>query len=393
MHFLFIKSDLAWPRGSGHDVHTYYMMRELGMLGHQVSLSTRAEPSQEALQGLRLTELHRWAEDEVRSAPVVTGWQERFRSYWGIENEWIHAIAHQAEECRADVVVAVGLEVLPLLAGVRRSRRVWYAADEWVWHHLSVIRLADRTTWNHLRTAIIKGLYEFSYRSVVDSAWVVSPADRRAMRLFSGIRQVDVVPNGVDTDHYAPLGNPDIPNTCVFWGRLDFEPNIQALEWFCLAVWPRVLQRCPTAIFRIFGFQPGEKVRRLTDLRGIRLEANLADLRVEIDRSAIVVLPFRSGGGIKNKLLEAAAMAKPIVCSQLASNGLTLSSDHPLTFANHPSQWVDALCSLWADEPRRRFLGQAARRWVIDAHSWESSARIAAQSVTDERLDRLAVTT
>src|SRR5262245_58054318 len=146
MRFLFVKSALAWPRGSGHDVHTYHMMRALAEAGHEISLTTADPPSEQAVAGLTLANRWTWGQAASGEAngQLLRGLQERFRSYWGIEERDIWAIGQQAEQSAVDAVVVVGLEVLPLLGAVRGAKRVWYAADEWVWHHLSLVRLLDR---------------------------------------------------------------------------------------------------------------------------------------------------------------------------------------------------------------------------------------------------------
>src|SRR5262249_22753683 len=154
--------------------------------------------------------------------------QERFRSYWGISPARIRAVARTAQECRADAVVAVGLNVLPYLGGVEGRTRVWYAADEWAWHHLSQVQLTAPATWGHLRQAAAKGLYDRAHAPLLHRVWVVTEADRRAMRWVAGAGAVDVIPNGVDGDHYAPRERPQPERSCTFWGRLDFGPNVQA---------------------------------------------------------------------------------------------------------------------------------------------------------------------
>src|SRR5690606_11188209 len=112
--------------------------------------------------------------------------------------------------------------------------RVWYAADEWVWHHLTQLRPGAPRTWGELRQAALKGAYERAHAGVVDRAWVVSETEARAMRWLAGMRTVDVLPNGVDASYYAPVARErEIPHSAIFWGRLDFGPNVQALEWFC----------------------------------------------------------------------------------------------------------------------------------------------------------------
>jgi glycosyltransferase involved in cell wall biosynthesis len=116
-------------------------------------------------------------------------------------------------------------------------------------------------------------------------------------------------------------------------------------------------------------------VQALGRLPGISLIADLDDLRSEARRSAVVVLPFVSGGGIKNKLLEAASLEKPIVCSPHACGGLRPGAPVIRCSTRGPELWAETLSTLWADAGRRRRLGTAARAWVLANHSWQAAAR------------------
>ena len=377
MRLLFVKEYFAWPRSSGHDVHCYHMMRELANRGHAVALITKTEPPPESIAGCPLEARWTFASAPDTGVEVkLSGLRERFRSYWGIEPGPIRAVGAAAKAFEADAVIVVGLNVLPYLGAVTGAVRVWYAADEWAWHHYSQVRWLSLSTWGNLLDALIKGLYERAYAGLLDRAWVVTPEDRRAMKWVAGVRHIDIIPNGVDADHYRPLAAETIPASCTFWGRLDFGPNIQALEWFCTKVWPAVRRRQPNAHFTIFGFQPTAPVEALAKAEGIELVANLPDLRGEVAKHAVVVLPFISGGGIKNKLLEAASMGKAIVCSPRACNGL-VEGDRPFEVCRRAGDWVEALTRLWASEEARNRLGESARQWVTTNHTWEAASRIA----------------
>src|SRR5262249_31660492 len=155
------------------------------------ALLTATEPAPEAITGLRRARRHTFAELEATghngAPPLLLGrLQERFRSYWGISPTRIQAVARLAEECQADAVIVVGLNVLPYLGAVRNALRVWYAADEWAWHHLSQMWLTKPSTWGEVRQALVKGLYERAYAPLLDRTWVVSEGDRRAMALVTG---------------------------------------------------------------------------------------------------------------------------------------------------------------------------------------------------------------
>jgi glycosyltransferase involved in cell wall biosynthesis len=378
LRLLFVKHHLAYPRASGHDVYVFEMMKALAELGHEISLTTVREPEARALAGVRLH--GRWCLDKglppmQGRAPHFTWLQERYRSYWGIERSHISAVGAIAKTLGSDAVIVVGLEALPFVGALDGAVRVWYPADEWVWHHLSLIKWRDRHSWTHFPPAVVKGVYERAFRSLIDRVWVVTETERRAMRWFAGMNVADVLPLGIDSDHYRPRETPESACSAVFWGRLDFEPNIQALTWFCRDVWPLVRKGASKATFTIVGFNPGTAIKRLGGLDGVSISADLPDLRQEVSRHQVVVLPFVSGGGIKNKLLEAASLAKPIVCTPRACNGLRGLQGTELVSVRRPEDWSREILGLWSNEERRRALGNAARNWAIAHHGWPAIAR------------------
>jgi glycosyltransferase involved in cell wall biosynthesis len=378
---LFVKESLAWPRSSGHDVHCFHMMQALTRLGHEVGLLTAADPALEAVAGLPLALRRTFASFADGPEPGLSRLQEKFRGYWGIDPQRIRAVGQAAADMAADAVVVVGLNVLPYLGAVKDRIRIWYAADEWFWHHTSQLRLLRPRTWGELKPALLKGLYERAYSSLLHRVWVVTDADRRAMRWVAGVKDVDVLPNGVDGEHFQPLDMPQQERSCTFWGRLDFGPNVQALEWFCARVWPHVRRDHPDARFTVYGFSPTPAVQSLVGRDGIELIPDLPDLRGEVAKHQVVVLPFVSGGGIKNKLLEAAAMGKPIVCSPVAINGLRRAAESSLLLAHRPADWVRLLGRLWSDPAERAERSAGVRQWALANHSWEAAARDAAEGL------------
>ena len=373
---LFFKERMGWPRSSGHDVHTFYMMQALSRLGHTVSLATVHPADPRAIEGGELHSVQRLTGEELQSPVPMSRWQEKFRDYWGIPHGRIRDFARLSDELDTDVVVVSGLNVLPYLAGIRNAKRVWYAGDEWVWHHLSQLSMGKRSTWGNAKEAIVKGLYERAYAPVTDRVWMVSPSDRKALRWVTGQKAVDVLPNGIDTDHFTAGSEGRTPNSCVFWGRLDFGPNIQALQWFCNDVWPRVRSQVPDARFNIYGFQPTEPVVKLAvKERGIALIPDLPDIRADIRSHEVVVLPFVSGGGIKNKLLEAAAMAMPIVCTPRTMEAL--AGEGAVRVASSAKRFAGEVVGLFRDAGARTKLGENAREWVKTDHTWARAARTA----------------
>jgi len=392
LRVLMMKGEMGWPRVNGHDVHCFHMMKALSELGHEVGLLTAKSPVPEAIQGVPLSFVGRFTEDgapaDARLPERMTWLQERYRSYYGAEAGLLAQVRQAVSLFAADAVVVGGLNLLPYFSVMRDVVSVWYAADELALHHLTQVQLRSPETWSHVREALVEGLYERAYAPLMDRAWVVSDSERRAMRGLAGVRAVDVLPNGVDGELFQPSTRTPHPRSAVFWGRLDFGPNVQALQWFCSEVWPIIRRRVPDAQFTIVGFHPIAPVTELASRDGILLRANLADLRDEVSCHAVAVLPFVSGGGIKNKLLEAAAMAQPIVCTPRAAEGLRGLEAMPIRIERGADALAQAVMTLWESPQAARELGERARRWVLANHSWNAVGAAAADILQNAVAER-----
>jgi glycosyltransferase involved in cell wall biosynthesis len=386
LRLLFVAHDLAYPRSRGHDICGYNVMRALAQLGHHVGLLTIDEPSAKAIEGLRLA----WRGTlpsvpyGTQPRPKLSRLQSVYASYFGVTEKRMLAVASASSLFDADAIIGTGPDIPPYLAATA-APRVWYVGDEWVSHYTSLVQLRRIDTWHNLKTAAVWGLYERAFAPALDRIWVVSDREARNMRRWAATDRVDSMPNGVDSDYFIPMGVPERPNSAVFWGRLDFAPNQQALDWFCREVWPELRRRVADAEFTIIGFNAGDDVHRLTTIAGVKVMPDVEDLRPVVAASQVVVMPFHSGGGIKNKLLEAASMAKPIICTSMACHGLR--GNPPLTVVDSASAWVDAVERVWRDSAALRQNGSAAREWVVREHSWIRTAQDALRTLIPARED------
>jgi glycosyltransferase involved in cell wall biosynthesis len=200
-----------------------------------------------------------------------------------------------------------------------------------------------------------------------------------------GVHKVDTIATGVDADYFSPRAVAARPYSCVLWGRLDFGPNIDAVRWFVTKAWPGIREQFPTASFTVFGFRLTGEIQRLAEEYAFEVIQDLPDLRDAVCGHQVVVLPFISGAGIKNKLLEAAAMGRPIVASPRAVNGLEKSADLPCLIANNPQEWLEKLSGLWDNEEQRTELGRRARRWALEHATWKEAAQNVLAEIDEKR--------
>jgi sugar transferase (PEP-CTERM/EpsH1 system associated) len=190
----------------------------------------------------------------------------------------------------------------------------------------------------------------------------VSEHDRQQMLQMNPGCQITVVPTGVDTQKFnvAPASSTRPPRV-VFTGSMDWEPNVDAVDYFCSEIWPRIRAAFPDAIFQIVGRNPFAKVQRLAS-ESVQVTGTVPSVAEYLERASVVVVPLRIGGGTRLKIFEAMAMGKALVSTSIGAEGLEVESGRDLLLADEAQSFADAVILLLRDAALRRRLEQAAVR-------------------------------
>lgn len=208
--------------------------------------------------------------------------------------------------------------------------------------------------------------------SRTDGVVAVSDADVNAAAAWAEGEPAWVLPNGVDVDRFSPSGPAaDAGESVVFVGSLDVRMNEEAVEWFVEHAWPDVRDRRSDAQFRIVGRSPSRTVRSLDAEPGVHVVGEVDSVVPYYDEAAVAVAPFAHGGGSKLKVLEALAMARPVVTTPTGATGIDLEADQHALVVERPA-FADAVVDLLAEPSRRTALGRAGRTLVERAYDWET---------------------
>jgi sugar transferase (PEP-CTERM/EpsH1 system associated) len=182
--------------------------------------------------------------------------------------------------------------------------------------------------------------------------------------------------NGVDTDYFSPQRSYASPypagqRAIVFTGAMDYWPNIDAVQWFAADVLPQLRVRFPDACFYIVGSRPAAAVQALAQLPGVVVTGTVPDVRPYIAMAQVAVAPLRIARGIQNKVLEAMAMATPVVVSPQALEGIEAIPGTDLLLAEDAAGFVTAVSNLLTHA--NGALGPSARARVERLYSWPSN--------------------
>jgi len=180
--------------------------------------------------------------------------------------------------------------------------------------------------------------------------------------------------NGVDADYFDPAQ--DFPNpyrpeerAIVFTGAMDYWPNVDAVQWFVAEMLAPLRARHPGLRFHIVGRSPTPAVQALAG-EAVNVTGTVADVRPYLRHAAAVVAPLRLARGIQNKVLEAMAMAQPVVAAQPCVGAIDAVPGAELVGAETAADYVEQLHT-WLSQPEQaRSVGLAARQRVLARYAW-----------------------
>lgn len=184
---------------------------------------------------------------------------------------------------------------------------------------------------------------------------------------------VAVAPNVIDVASYQPATKGE-PGTVLYTGGMDWYPNRDAVEYFVHQVLPALRKEAPGARFVVAGRNPSDEFRRQFNMADVVFTGTVPDMRAEIAKACVCVVPLRIGSGTRLKILEAAAMSKPIVSTALGAEGLEFRNDSEILIADDAQSFARAVAVLLRNPARREQLGEAARRRVQELYSLSALA-------------------
>jgi glycosyltransferase involved in cell wall biosynthesis len=186
---------------------------------------------------------------------------------------------------------------------------------------------------------------------------------------------ISVVPNATWRQSPLPPADPLTVRTIMFVGRMDYFPNLDAMAFFLREIWPRLRARYGEQLrFHLVGSYAPSSFRPET-LPGIAYSPRCKDVIPAYREASLVVVPLRSGGGTRVKILEAFALGRPVVSTSIGAEGLEVEPGQQLLIADDPEAFAEACISILEDPGRSAALAREALAFVRAHHSPDAVQR------------------
>lgn len=374
MRILWVKANKILPVTSGGDIRSYHIARQLEKRHQLTFLSYYDGPRDTAYE----------AELKARfplAVPMATGKREK-----GALGRLLDYVAHGLDpapyavsrfECRSvrrflrrwllerrsDVVVCDFLDaavnfprdcsIPSILFQHNVEAEIW--RRHWLTASNPVKRLMYRMEFQKMSAYEQAAVKRFSH------VIAVSEHDAELMCPSVDRSRMTVVPTGVDLERFRP--DPDtrvVDRLVMFVGAMDWQPNIDAVEYFCHDIWPEIKRRLPDARFRIVGRNPDPRLTRFA-CESIEFTGLVPSVVEHLREAAVVVVPLRIGGGTRLKIYEAMAVGKAVVSTRVGAEGLDVHHGRDILLAAEPREFARAVVTMLESGEARRPYEQAAR--------------------------------
>jgi len=203
----------------------------------------------------------------------------------------------------------------------------------------------------------------------VNLLFATSERDRRVFERELNVHKIAVIPNGVDIIEFAPPALGGQPGTILFAGLMSYYPNQQAIKWFLDAVFPHVLAKTPNARLIVAGANPpGWLLARTSSF--VEVTGSVPDMRPFFERSRVVIAPLMIGGGTRVKILEAQAMARPVVSTSLGAEGLDVVDGQSILLADDAESFATKINALLTSPDLASIIGRNGHVHAVANYDW-----------------------
>lgn len=385
---LFLCHRLPYPPNKGDKIRSHALLRHLANRG-EVSLGCFID-EKEDLQYLEIVRtLARGACHFERLSPLVkmrrsllallTGEAITAACFGsaGLRN-WVDRMVR---DTAFDDVVIFGSAMAPYMLRSRFPKhRVMFDmvdvdSDKWSQYAAGSHGLMG---WVFRREARVLERLERDAAAAFGTTLLVSPFEAETFRQIapSSAAKIASLTNGVDLMAPASGGTSPFPTgqpTIVMTGRMDYRPNYEGAQWFAAQIMPLILKTLPNAKVYFVGACPPRSLQAVAGPHVV-VTGSVPDIKPYIQFAAAVVAPLRIARGVQNKVLEAMAMARPVIATREATRSLAVENGNQLLIANDPAHFAEAvLAALKA--PGQSQVAANGRRYVEQHHDWRQLLR------------------
>jgi len=377
MRILLLASRLPYPLDNGEDLRVFHFAKNLSKKHDLHFLGYGEQSVPDEVSGF-FKQIHLVEEENLNGNGNRKSLMRSFspRQIYSFDPRIESCLQSIFRDGKFDALWIPAWRMIPYLSTAGDTPVVVDVMDDGV---LELAREIKNCRWSMdlvLKSKKLFVTYLFERKYLSQAAVCIFVADRDA-EVFNRVcrrTRISVIPNGVDVAYYRPSGIPEEYPSLVFEGNMGFPPSVDAAVYFCQTIFPLVQRAVPKTKLYLVGKDPAPVIVALQG-PNVVVTGYVDDVRPYLSRASVFVCPMRKGAGIKNKILQAWAMGKPVVATPIALGGLKGEVGESVLVASNPKEFAKLVIMLLSDKQQRQSIGKKALDTVRKYHDWAKSTR------------------
>jgi polysaccharide biosynthesis protein PslH len=391
MRILFLTQIVPYPPDAGPRVKTWHVLRHLADSGHQITLATFVRPEERrylsALQEICA---------EVLDVPLVRSRLSDIRylllSYFKhvpflVERDNIplmrQIVKDRVNAGAVDIIHADQFTMAQFALDLDgKIPRVFDA-------HNATWKLVERSSAQYPRimqiflrqeTNLVKD-YERSVIRTFEHTFTVTSVDKDfLLELFPQEKdtistRITATPISVDCEEIQPVQRKSGSHEIVTLGTLHYPPNADGIRWFINEVFPLIRHSLPDVHLTVIGKNPPDDFLMQAERNpaSITVTGYVPDLYPYFKEAAAIIVPVRSGGGMRVRILEAFAYGLPVVTTTAGLEGIEAVVDQDVIVKDTPLEFATAVTQLLVDPAQQQRLAINGRKLAEEKYHWRKA--------------------
>ncbi len=214
--------------------------------------------------------------------------------------------------------------------------------------------------------------WETYYWKVAEKVITMSAKDKNVVKNEVKNNDVDVVPNGVDTESFFKIEKIKGEKLVLFLGNFKWIQNKEAILYLRDKIWPLISKKLPSAKLWIVGRNPSREVLEMASEK-VKIES-VEDIREVFKHASVLLAPMLSGGGTRYKILEAMASSTPVVATSLGVEGLDVKHNQTVFIGETPESLADLTVQILQNDSLARQVVENAKNLIAKEYNWQDIA-------------------
>ena len=217
--------------------------------------------------------------------------------------------------------------------------------------------------------------WEAKFAMNFDLCVTMSDNEKQILQSENPKLNIAVIPNGVDVKNLQPLPVNFKTNNLLYVGKMDYQPNLDAVLYFVNKIFSLIKMQIKDAKFFIVGSNPTKEIKQLGKDNDVIVTGYVNNIQPFYEQCAVSVVPLRAGGGTRLKILESMAFGRPVISTSIGCEGLDVCNNENIIISDKPEEFARKTIELLQNKDFREKISKNARNLVEHNYSWESIAK------------------